>query len=99
MTPNQQSLRHLRGLGYTVDIVEHRIPGTTRSSDFLGIIDLIAVGFGHTLGVQATTADHVAHRRVKMQASGMLPVLLEAGWEIVIHGWRKDGRLREEVVT
>lgn len=98
MTPNQRSVRHLRELGYIADVVEHRIPGTNRSSDLFGIIDIVAVGNGETLGVQATTADHVSHRRVKIQESGMLPALTEAGWSIVIHGWRKDGRLRQEVV-
>lgn len=96
MTPNQQSVRHLRGLGFHAEVVEHKIPGTNRSADFMGIIDVIAVGNGQTIGVQATSADHVSHRRVKMQESGMLPVLFDAGWQVVIHGWRKDGRLREE---
>ena len=99
MTPNQQSVRHLRELGYTAEVVEQRIPGTNRARDLFGIIDVVAIGNGQTLGVQATSADHVSHRRTKMIESGMLPIFKEAGWLVVIHGWRKDGRLREEVVT
>lgn len=98
MTPNTLTVRHLLSLGYHAEIVEHKIPGTNRSADFLGIIDVIGVGNGHTIGVQATSADHVSHRRVKMLESGMLVYLQEAGWQVVIHGWRKDGRLREEVL-
>ena len=98
MTPNQQSVRHLRSLGFHAEVVEHKIPGTNRSADFLGIIDVIGVGNGRTVGVQATTAEHVSHRRNKMIESGMLVLLQEAGWYVVIHGWRKDGRLREEVL-
>lgn len=98
MTPNQRSVRHLRELGYTAEIVELRIPGTNRSRDLFGVIDIVACGHGKTIGVQATSADHVSHRRVKIKESGMLPILHDAGWAVVIHGWRKDGRLREEVV-
>lgn len=99
MTPNQQSVRLLREQGYVADVVELRIPGTKQSRDLFGIIDIVAVGNGHTVGVQATTADHVSHRRVKMLESPALAVLLAAGWLIVIHGWRKDGRLREETLS
>jgi hypothetical protein len=99
VTPNQQSVRHLRNLGFTAEIVELRIPGTNRSRDLFGVIDIVAIGNGQTLGVQATTADHVSHRRNKINESGMLPIFKDAGWLVIIHGWRKDGRLREEVVA
>lgn len=99
MTPNQLSVRHLRELGFTAEVVEQRIPGSKYARDLFGVLDIVAIRNGETWGVQATTADHVAHRRVKMQDSGMIPKLKEAGWLIVIHGWRKDGRLREEVLV
>lgn len=98
MTPNQQSVRLLREQGYIADVVELRIPGTNQSRDLFGIIDIVAIGNGVTIGVQATTADHVSHRRVKMLESPALAELIRCGWLILIHGWRKDGRLREEVV-
>lgn len=98
MTPNQRSVRHLREQGYTAEVVELRIPGTNRSRDLFGVIDIVAIGNGQTIGVQATSADHVSHRRTKIKESGMLPLLLDAGWSVVIHGWRPDGRLREEIV-
>ena len=99
MTPNQLSLRHLREQGYIADVVEQNIPHAKFKRDLFGIIDIVAVGNGETLGVQTTSADHVSHRRVKIKESGMLPLLTDAGWRVVIHGWRKDGRLREEVVS
>ena len=99
MTPNQQSLRYLREQGFLADVVEQRIPHAKFSRDLFNILDIVAVGNGQTMGVQATSVDHISHRRVKMRASTELQTLLDAGWVIVIHGWRKDGRLKEEVLT
>lgn len=101
MSPTQRSLAHLRRLGYTTVVVEHRPAHaklhTTR--DLFGFVDILALRPGETLAVQTMSADHVSHRVVKIEASPHVAAVRAAGWRIVVHGWRPDGRLREVELT
>lgn len=89
MSPMARTRRMLESEGYLVDTVERWIPGANVRRDLFGFLDLVAIREGETLGVQVTTADHVAHRRVKMLGLPSLPHVLRAGWRVEIHGWRK----------
>jgi hypothetical protein len=85
------SLEYLRGLGYVVDVVERWVPsgagGPQVRKDLFGILDLVAIREGETLGVQTTTKGEVSKRARKIAASENLAALQAAGWSIEVHGW------------
>jgi hypothetical protein len=82
-----------------VAIVEHWNPFARIRQDLFGVLDLLAVRDGVTLGVQTTSGSNVSARVKKIAESDAVPALRRAGWAIVVHGWRKaaNGRwtLRE----
>lgn len=91
MTPAQRSLTKLRREGYEiVEVVEKWIPQARKRRDFAGIIDIICIGNGETVGVQTTSASNLASRVQKIEESDALPVLRKVGWRILCHGWRKN---------
>jgi hypothetical protein len=64
-------------------------PPPGHRSDLFGILDILAVGPSGTLGVQCSTVKGFnAHRR-KMEQAPEMEILLEAGWQIELHGWHK----------
>lgn len=102
-SPTRRTLQHLRKAGYPlVQVVEKWNPHARVRQDLFGIIDGLAVGPEGIIGVQCTSAAHVADRLTKLRASAALPVLKKAGVAVRVHGWRKgrpSGRwvLREEL--
>jgi hypothetical protein len=102
MTPTARSLAYLREHGYVAAIVERWIPGANVRRDLFGILDLVAIRDGETVGVQVTSGSNVAARIRKIEDSPALPHLRAAGWRLLVHGWRKrKGRwtLREVDVS
>ena len=99
LTPTQRSLAKLRADGYLVAVVERWNPHVKIRQDLFGIIDLLAIRDGETLGVQTTSGSNVAARVAKIADSSHVDALRAAGWRLVVHGWRKaaNGRwtLRE----
>jgi hypothetical protein len=99
VTPTQRSLAHLRQAGYLVAIVEKWNPHARIRQDLFGVLDLVAIKDGQTLGVQTTSGSNVAARVTKIAEADATPALRRAGWSLVVHGWRKaaNGRwtLRE----
>lgn len=89
MTPTQRSLAYLRDEGYLVAIVEHWNPFARIRQDLFGFIDLLAIRRDETLAVQVT-ASGVSSRVKKIEASPHLGRVREAGWKILVHGWRKN---------
>lgn len=91
-SPTARSLALLRKEGWTVGIVERRLPFTRRTVDFLNYADLVAVHpDGRTLAVQATSGANVAARLKKVQECPAVPVCLAAKWAIEVWGWSKRG--------
>lgn len=88
-SPTARSLEHLRELGYVADVVERWIPRAGVRRDLFGVVDIVALRAGETLGVQATSASNVAARVRKLADAPTLPALRAAGWRLVVHGWRK----------
>lgn len=69
-------------------------PPPGHRSDLYGILDILAIGWGETLGVQCTTLKQFSAHRRKIEQEPMTVVLLEAGWQIELHGWHQpNGRL------
>jgi hypothetical protein len=94
MTPTQRSLAHLRAAGWQVAIVEHWNPFARIRQDLFGVLDLLAVRDGVTLGVQTTSGSNVSARVRKIAESETVPALREAGWLLHVHGWRKGANGR-----
>lgn len=102
-SPTQRSLKLLRERYPLVQVVERWNPHARVRQDLFGIIDILAVGAGETVAVQTTSASGVSKRIAKITESEALPSLREAGWRILVHGWRKNSKgrwvLREEDIS
>lgn len=72
-----------------VAVVEKWNPHAKIRQDLFGILDLVAVKPGETLGVQTTTLGNVSSRVDKITQSEATPILRDANWSIEVHGWRK----------
>lgn len=89
-SPTERSLAYLREQGYLVTIVEHWNSHARVRQDLFGIIDLLAVKEGETLGVQCTDATNVSKRIKKIADHESTPALRAAGWAIHVHGWKPN---------
>ena len=89
-TPTVRSLEMLRQKYPLVQVVEKWNPHARIRQDLYGIIDILCVGNGETVAVQTTSGSSVSARVKKMTESPALPHLREAGWRIIIQGWRKN---------
>jgi hypothetical protein len=91
MSPTARTLAFLRRAGYLAAVVEHWIPGANVRKDLFGVADVLAVHPRDRLFllVQATTADHVAHRLRKTRARPELALWLKAGGRFEVWGWFK----------
>lgn len=103
MTPTQRTLAELRRRGYTCAVVERWNPHARIRQDLFGVVDVLGVREGETLGVQATSGSNVSKRVAKIAESEHVPALRAAGWSLAVWGWRKaaNGRwtLREVDVS
>jgi hypothetical protein len=102
LSPTELTLRELRKTWPLVAVVERWNAHTRIRQDLFGILDVIAVGPGGTVGVQSTSRGNLSARRNKIMAHPDTPTLLVAGWAVVLHGWDKPAhrwRLKEERIT
>jgi hypothetical protein len=88
-TPTARTLARLRELGYRADVVERRLPRCFITRDLFGCIDVVAVRPGEVLGVQCTSASHLAARLRKARAAPGLRAWLAAGAHFEVWGWAK----------
>lgn len=93
VSPTQNSLKYLRKLGYTVQVVEYWNKWARRRIDLFHGIDLVAVKPGEILGVQTTSRDGMYERRCKLLKNSEISVWLLAGAKLQLHGWDKPDRL------
>lgn len=91
-SPTVRSLAHLRKTCDLVQVVEKWNPHARIRQDLFGIVDILAISGAETIAVQSTSWANVSSRVKKMAESDALPKLREAGWRILVHGWRKDGK-------
>lgn len=90
-SPTQRSLAKLREEGYYPAVVEKWNAVCKIRQDLWGVLDLVALRGGETIGVQTTSYSNISARVRKIEESDALPRLREAGWRVVVHGWRKVG--------
>src|ERR1700687_2738371 len=86
VSPTQRSLAELRARGYRAQVVERWNPYAKVRVDLFGFIDIVAVGNGETVGVQATSGDNVSHRIQKIAESEAVGDVRKSGWRLLIHG-------------
>lgn len=93
-SPTQRSLKLLRDEGYRAAITEHWNGFAKIRQDLFGIIDILAVKDGETVGVQTTSASNVSARVKKIAKSEATGDLRKAGWTLLVHGWAKGSNGR-----
>lgn len=91
-SPTVRSLAHLRKTCDLVQVVERWNPHARIRQDLFGIVDILAISGTETIAVQSTSWGNVSSRVKKMAESDALPRLREAGWKIIVHGWRKNSK-------
>jgi hypothetical protein len=92
MSPTQRTLAALRVQGQIAQVVERWNPHARKRVDFLGFIDIIAVGEGIT-GIQCTSDSNVAARvkKIREECQANAFAWLYAGGAIQVWGWGKKG--------
>ena len=91
-SPTQRSLKYLRDQGYTVAITEKWNSYAKVRQDLFGFIDMIAIKDGVTLAIQTTSSSTFSARIKKIEEHENLPAVLAAGWQVTVHGWRKNSK-------
>ena len=95
---NNASKKRLEAEGWTVDVVEQRIPHCFITRDFLGFADLIAVSPTRgIMAVQVTGGGNGPSRLEKTRNEPRHAIWLAAGGRIQIHDWRKRAGQKERV--
>lgn len=87
------TLKRLRELGFTAQVVEKWNPHARIRQDLFGFIDVLAVGRGVTMGVQCCTS-RVAERVRKITEHPNLPAVREADWSVQVWGWTRNKKGR-----
>lgn len=98
-SPTQRSLKKIRTEGAIVSaIVERFIHAINMRQDLFGCIDILAIKpGGKTLAVQTTSGQCIPdHLRKMLGKEKAMKAMLDAGWEIELHGWRKINRSRTD---
>lgn len=98
-SPTQRSKALLESQGYKVEVVERYNSFVKRRFDLFGFIDLLAIKPGETVGVQTTSYSNLSARVRKIADHENVDAVREAGWKILVHGWRKNAKNRWEVVV
>jgi hypothetical protein len=90
-SPVQLSLKHLRGLGWTVCIVEKYNRFAKVRQDAFGFGDILACRpmDGSIALVQTTTFSHLQNRYEKIRLNPKTWRWKRSGGQVILHGWHK----------
>ncbi len=91
VSPTQRTLQQLRKDGWVCHVAERWNPFAKIRQDAFGIIDILAIGGGHILAVQACAGASHAARRDKIVAEPRARIWLESGGRLEIWSWAKQG--------
>ena len=100
-SPTMRTLARLRKENYDlVAITERWNPFARIRQDLFGIIDILAIHKGDTIAIQVTSYSNISARVKKITESPALPFLRDAGWTILVEGWKKEknGRYTSKIV-
>ena len=83
-----------------VEVCERWCAFSRRRKDLFGIIDILAINKGDTIAIQVTSYSNIGARVKKITESPALPFLRDAGWTILVEGWKKEknGRYTSKIV-
>jgi hypothetical protein len=102
VSPTELSLREARKRWGYAECVERWNPFARIRQDFAGIVDIIALGDGETIGIQATSYPNISARVNKIAEHDNTIHIRKANWTLLVWGWRKVGnrwRLTERNVS
>ena len=93
MRPIERTLRWLRTLRYTAEVVERRLPHSFVTKDLFGCLDIVAIKEGQSgvLGLQVTSAAHLQDRVKKVEAEPRAKLWRDCGNRLWIVGWSLKG--------
>lgn len=94
-SPTQRSIALQKKRGCFVQVVEKWNPFAKIRQDLFGCIDLVSVGFGGILGIQACARSSVAARLEKSMQQPPLKEWLACGGRFAVQGWGKIGKGRK----
>ena len=89
---NQRSRDYLVSLGYRLTMVETYNAFSGRKQDLFGIFDYLAIGNGHTVGVQVTSDSARSARRKKILESPHFKDWSSSGNKALLLTWGKNKR-------
>ena len=93
---NNASVKKLESEGWTVGIVEYRIPHTFITKDFFGFADLIACSPSRgTMAIQVTGGGNGSARVLKIRNEPRHAIWLACGNRIQVHDWVKRAGQKE----
>ena len=99
MTPTARTLQECRKRQWLADVVERWIPVTNHPGggirkDLFGFVDVVAIGDGHLIGIQATTVGNQSKRIEKIcdECNEAARAWLMVGGFIEVWGWKKYKR-------
>jgi hypothetical protein len=106
-SPTARTLVELRKRGLYAQVVERWNQYARVRIDLFGVIDVVVIGDGAIIGIQATTTAHAANRIDKILAEPRALAWLRAGGRIELWSWAKRGAagtrklwtLRVEAIT
>ena len=80
----------MREQGYLCEVTERWNQWARIRQDLFNFVDILCIKDGKTVAVQTTSYSNISARVKKIQALDSYPIIKSAGWEIVVHGWKKD---------
>lgn len=90
MSPTQLTLRELRRRGFVAAVTERWNPHARIRQDLFGFVDVLAIGPGGTIAVQATSDSNLASRVRKISDHENIGAARDANWTILVWGWKKQ---------
>jgi hypothetical protein len=81
-------------------VTEHYNFFSKTRHDLFGIIDILAINKGDTIAIQVTSYSNISARVKKISESPSIGFLRDAGWTILVEGWKKEknGRYTSKIV-
>jgi hypothetical protein len=89
-SPTQRSLKLMRDQGYLCEITERWNPFAKIRQDLFNFVDILCIKDGKTVAVQTTSYGNMSARIKKIKDLETYPIVRSSGWEVVVHGWKKD---------
>lgn len=90
-SPSARTLAECRKRGWIAQVVERFNSYTNRLVDLFGVIDVVVITPTGILGIQATSGDNHASRRVKIFDEPRAKAWLQAGAALQVWSWSKRG--------